>query len=102
MLTCVKIGTLRSRRRCLATIRSSSEMWELIGLTCSDDLNFLESARNPLPCAKQANWLATRTAGVNQAAEYHFRKNIRGYVTTAPFGVEVFSRRCGHCFLYCL
>src|SRR5258708_29191342 len=47
-------------------------------------------------------WLAICAVSVRQAAEYHFYKNIRGYVSTTPFGVEVFSRCCGHCFVYCL
>src|ERR1700692_4361827 len=36
-----------------------------------------------------------------QASEYHSYKNIGGYVTTAPSTIEVFRRRCGHCFVYC-
>src|SRR5438445_11092914 len=41
-------------------------------------------------------------AVVSQTGEYHYYKNIRRYVTMAPLGVEVFSRRCGHCFIHCL
>ena len=40
-------------------------------------------------------------AAVNQTGEYHSYKNIWRYVTPAPLGVEVFSRRCGHCFIHC-
>src|SRR6266851_4597576 len=40
--------------------------------------------------------------GGAETAEYHSRKNIRGDVTTAPLGVEVFCRRSGHGFIDCL
>src|SRR5882672_10723468 len=43
--------------------------------------------------------LLTRTA-LNQAAEYDFSKDIRRYVATTPFGIEVFGRRGSHCFIH--
>ena len=46
-------------------------------------------------------WLPVRIAAVHQTGEYHFHKDIRRYVTPAPFGVEVFSRRCSHYFIHC-
>src|SRR5205807_7266600 len=47
-------------------------------------------------------WLPTGTAAVSKAAEYHLCKNIRRYVTTTPFSIELFRWRCGLCFVYCL
>ena len=47
-------------------------------------------------------WLPIWIAAVNQTGEYHSYKNIRRSVTTTPLGVEVFSRRCSHCFIDCL
>ena len=47
-------------------------------------------------------WLSTSTAAVRKAAEYHLCKDIRGYVTTTPFSIELSRWRCGHCFVYCL
>src|SRR5437667_3553256 len=52
--------------------------------------------------ADGVGWLSTGTAGVRKAAEYHLCKNIRRYVTTTPFSIELFRWRCGHCFVYCL
>src|SRR5438132_14400908 len=47
-------------------------------------------------------WLSTSTAAVSKTAEYHLCKNIRGYVTTTPFSIELLRCRCFHCFVYYL
>src|SRR5207244_11046669 len=47
-------------------------------------------------------WLSTSTAAVRKAAEYHLCKDIRGYVTTTPFSIELSRWRCDNCYVYCL
>jgi hypothetical protein len=44
--------------------------------------------------------LSTGGAGASQAAEYHFCEDIRGHVTTTPFGVEIFGWRSGDHFIH--
>src|SRR5260370_27160926 len=41
-------------------------------------------------------------ACASQAAEYHFCEDIRGHVTTAPFGIEIFSGRSPDHLIHCL
>src|SRR5258708_33687702 len=44
--------------------------------------------------------VAVSSSCARQAAEHHFCKNIRGYITATPFGIEVLSRRSGHRFTH--